>query len=305
MTRNTLKDMQEAGLADADGELTIPKGDENPEIDVELDPDAVVADGEGEAEIVLGDAQDAPKDELEPGLKRTLSHLRRDRRELRGENAGLSSENTALKARLDQLTAATLKKPRYVDFPTDDAYEAALLQYHAITGGQQPKPKQPNPPRQQQAPDFSKSINAHYERAEKLGVNLAKFETAERNVRTQIGDVLTDALIDAVGVGSEKAVMLLGTNKKAFDELKSLLSSDPTGLKATTYLGRLAERARVTKSRVSGAGKPTRSPTGAGAIVPMGTLEKKLEAAEKTGDPNKMFKARRAISKAKRAAASQ
>ena len=301
---NTLQKMVEAGLAEEE-ELTSSEPEAELEIEADDEPEAVVAEEEEEAEIVLGDEQDAPKKELEPGLKKTLSHLRRDRRELRQEKAALSEENEALKARLDALEDATLRKPKYTDYATDEAYETALLQFHAAKSRrEQPAPQAQPAAAQPQTRDFTDSVNAHYERAEKLGVNAGKFEAAERNVRSRLGDVLTDALIDAVGEGSEKAIMLIGTNAAEFDAVQSLLSSDPTGLKAVGRLNRLAERAKVTKPRVSGAPKPTRSPAGGGKVS-VSALDKKLAKAEKSNDANAMFKLRREKRKAERAAASE
>ena len=303
---NTLQKMVEAGLAEEE-ELTSSEPEAELEIEAEDEPEAVVAEEEDEAEVVLGDEQDAPKDRSEPsgGVKATFAHLRRDRRELRQERSALSEENQALKARLDALEDATLRKPKYTDYATDEAYETALLQFHAAKSRREQQAPQAQPAAAQpQTRDFTDSVNAHYERAEKLGVNAGKFEAAERNVRSRLGDVLTDALIDAVGEGSEKAIMLIGTNAAEFDAVQSLLSSDPTGLKAVGRLNRLAERAKVTKPRVSGAPKPTRSPAGGGKVS-VSALDKKLAKAEKSNDANAMFKLRREKRKAERAAASE
>jgi hypothetical protein len=299
---NTLEKMQAAGIADDDTGTTDPLP-ESGELVLEddLDPDAVVADGEGEGTMVLaGDDQDHHRVEVP---KKTLSQLRRTRREARDDAAQQHSENDDLRAELQALKKATLKKPSYVDFTTDADFEAALLEYHAIAGDSQAAPA---PSRRvaaapaaraqpAQGPDFSEDVNAHIDRAEALGVDLTKFAQAERAVRTTMGDMVTDAIISAVGPGSEKAVMILGSRPAELAKVQQLLAEDPTGLRVVSHLTRLASKATVRKKTISDAPRATRSPQGDGQQVAAaaGPYEKRLAKADKTGDVQAMVKIRR------------
>ena len=312
---DTLAKMRMAGHVDEDEELTTPAEETGPESETELVlEDVGHVEEESEEEDAHGDEQDAPtrKEKPKKSVQQTLGHLRRQRRELRQDNAGLTQdnasltqENASLRAELDMLKDAVLKKPRSIDYDNDDDYEAALLRYHRVKGeSSAPRPVQqrPNEP-QQQAPamDFTDAVNAHYDRAEALGVDASKFEAAEKSVRGKLGDVLTDALIDAVGEGSEKAIMVLGTNPREFGEFESRLRGDPSGTKAVAYLGKLAERTRVTKRKRSESPKPTRTPAGGSSGV--NAAERKLEKAEKSGNTQAIFRATRELRKAKREAA--
>jgi hypothetical protein len=89
---NTLEKMQAAGIADDDGEpTTLPTESGDLVLEDDLDPDAVVADGEGEGTMVLaGDDQSHQRVEVP---KKTLSQLRRTRREARDDAAQQHSEN--------------------------------------------------------------------------------------------------------------------------------------------------------------------------------------------------------------------
>ena len=307
----TLEKMQAAGLADDDGELTSPEETEAElELETEQDPDAVVAEGEGEATLSLADDDDEQGHQGRVEVpKSTLSQLRRTRREAREQADQANSENADLRRRLDTLTKATLKKPQYVDFATDAEFESALLEYHAIAGQAQPpaaaQPRQPAEQRQAQAqgPDYSDDVNAHLDRAEKLGVNAGKFVQAERAVRTTLGDNVTDAIISSVGPGSEKAIMVIGSRPAEMAKVQQLLASDPSGLKAISHITRLASKITVKGQTISGAPRVTRSPTG--GSVPLADSQefaKKEKALEKRGDVQGLVNLRRAARKAKAAA---
>jgi hypothetical protein len=298
---NTLEKMQAAGIADDDTGTTDPLP-ESGELVLADDPnpDAVVADGDGEGTMVLaGDDQSHQRVEVP---KKTLSQLRRTRREARDDAAQTHSENDELRAELQALKKATLKKPSYTDFGTDAEFEAALLQYHAIAGDSHAAPAQPRraaapAARAQpaQGPDFSEDVNAHVDRAEALGVDLTKFAQSERAVRTTLGDMVTDALISAVGPGSEKAVMILGSRPAELAKVQQLLAADPSGLRVVSHLTRLASKASVRGKTISDAPRATRSPQGDGQQVAAaaGPYEKRLAKADKTGDVQAMVKIRR------------
>jgi hypothetical protein len=296
----TLEKMIAAG--EADEELTTPPAEEA-EYELELDGDETPPEGEEDAgEITLeGDSDD----EDEPGKpgkrvdlpKRTLSKLRRTRREARETVVERDTEISELKQQLGDLRQATLKKPSYVDFSTDAEYEAALLQYHAIAGptpvpGQMPA--RPNQPAPAAGPDFTDDVNAHYDRAEALGVNPDKFIAADRTTRETLGEGITDAIISSVGEGSEKAIMLIGSRPSEMLKVQQMFQQDPSGLKVIAHLTRLAAKATVGKRTVSGAPAPSRTPTGGGqAPQAVSAYNKRMNKAEKAGDAGAMVKIRR------------
>ena len=299
----TLEKMQAAGLVDDDEVLT---GTEETEAELVLDEDdeleAVVAEGEEDEDDghAGGDPDHQGRVEVP---KKTLSQLRRTRREAREQVASKDSELEAMRRELQELKKATLKKPQYVDFASDDAYEAALLEYHALTRDSAPAAQHPRQQAaaQRQAPDFSDDVNAHLDRAEKLGVNLDRFAQADRAVRTVLGDMVTDAIISSVGPGSEKAMLLIGTRPAELAKVQQLLASDPSGLKVVSHLTRMAAKATVKGKTISGAPKPTRTPSGGGALSPS-KFAKEEARLEKAGDVQGLVNLRREARKARQAA---
>jgi hypothetical protein len=307
MMVDTLEKMQAAGLADDEPELT-PQEETEVELvlEGETEPEAVVAEGDDDTTIELqGDDQDHPKRVEVP--KRALSELRRTRREAREQVVQRDAELDSMRAEMQelrQIQVQNLKKPLYADFIDDASYDTALLQYHQQAGSLQPQQEQAqgqqyDQRQPSQQPDMSDAINAHIDRAEKLGVKPDKFIAAERTVRSVVGDMVTDALITHVGIGSEKAMMILGTRPQELARVQQLLASDPTGLSAVSHVARLAERAKVNKKTISDAPRPTVSPSG-GAIVTgdQSKYAKQSEKAEKAGDVQKMVDIRRAARKA-------
>lgn len=305
----TLEKMQAAGIADDDTEVQPTEEDSVGEL---------VLDDEPKDEAVVAEDLDDPTDETADGgqnrqrvevPKATLSQLRRTRREARQQVEEKDHELNALRGELNTLKKAVLKKPQYADFTSDEAFEKALLEYHALTGDTPPapaaQPQRRQPPAQapSQGPDFSAEVNEHLDRAEALGVDLAKFAQAERAVRTTLGDLVTDALIASIGDGSEKAVMLIGSKPDELARVQRLLAEDKSGLKVVSHLTRLAARASVKgKPKVSGAPKPSRSPNGGGNAMTPSAFDKKMDGLEKKGDVQGMVELRRAQRKAKAAA---
>lgn len=295
---DTLAKMQAAGLVDEEEELTTPDEAETELVlEEDAEPEAVVAEEEAGATIELqDDTQGRPSVEVP---KRTLSELRRTRREAREQVSQKDAQLEEMRQQLQNLQQATLKKPQYADYPDDASYEAALLQYHSVASQGQPQ-AQPQPTAQPQVgPDFSEQINAHIDRAEKLGVSADEFLNAEDTVRSVLGNEVTDALIAAVGPGSEKAIMVMGSRAQELQRVQQLLANDRTGLSVVSHVTRLGERARVNKKTISGAPAPTRSPSGGGHIPSSDAeYEKQMAKLEKAKDAQGMFELRRARRKA-------
>lgn len=255
---NTLEKLVAEGGADPE-ELTPQNDHAEPEIEPELEAEAVVAEPEGEVEIVLQDAGDASKALDKDKIDHAFTKLKRQKKAIKQEaeatKDALTSKNAEveqLKAQMDELKRYAVKEPQYHDFDDEASYRQALLAYDRLvnTPAQAANAETIPAPAPVQA-DFTDSVNSHYERAEKLGVNLDKFATAEKNLRTQFGEQLTDALIHEVGEGSEKVVMYLGSNPAQITDLQNMLVADPTGNSAVKHLIRMATRLETSKSSIS------------------------------------------------------
>lgn len=290
MAVDTLAKLIEHGEAETDEHLTNANTEEVELIDDEIESEAVVAEDEEESEITLeGEQQDSLDTVAIP--KKTLSKLRRQKREAKQAASESSDELARMREELNAVKKAAIKKPSYLDFNTEEDYDAAMRQYQNLSGDTKPAtaPKAETSP---VLPDFAEAVNAHYDRAEKLGINLDKFAQSEKVVRENLGDMATDALIDAVGVGSEKVVAHLGSNSKSLQQVITLLTNDPTGMKAVGHLNRMAERLKVSKKSISRAPSASKSPSGS-ATAPLSSLQKQYAKAEKSNDVNLMFKLRR------------
>ena len=96
--------------------------------------------------------------------------------------------------------------------------------------------------------------------------------------------------------------MLIGSRPAEMAKVQQLLAADPSGLKVVSHLTRMAAKAQVKGKTISGAPRPTRSPSGGGQVMAPAALDKKLAALEKSGDVQGMVELRRAQRKAKAAA---
>ena len=210
----------------------------------------------------------------------------------------LKRENEALKVH-SPAQVKVPKRPKYVDFDTDEAYEKAMdsyetekLQYQASLLVNQTQQQQHFQRRKQQV---DQAVDAHYSRAAEL-VSQQKldpdvYKQADENVKQIIDSVMPNAgeqvfneFVNLVGPGSEKAMFYLGRNKVAQVEFKQLLENDRTGLKAAYYLGSITERISGLKSQSSRAPKPaTKLPSGDGVSTKVSVLKRKYDEAHKKG----------------------
>lgn len=202
-------------------------------------------------------------------------------REQNDELEALRAENEALKAKIqppgtDAPQAAPSvevgPRPRLDDFDLDEEkYNAALdewhdkrieakLQTHTQTSAQIAEA-------QQAAQRLKTTVNSHYERAEQLieqsGISPDVYQQADTNVRQMVesvrpgqGELITDHMISVLGDGSEKVMYYLGRNSTALSHLQSLLVTDPQGLQAMAYLGRVASDVTAPRKKQSTAPKP-------------------------------------------------
>lgn len=248
--------------------------------------------------------------------------LRLKAKALRDERDEAKSEIEALRAKVEQLERGAtaqpkpqqeLKRPTLEQFDWDEEkYNAALDDYydnrmamHASKSHQQTvQAQQLEAARQAQ----SASVQKHYDRAAELitkhNIPEEKYADADGLIRSTIesvmpkrGDEVADQLIAKLvdnGEGSEKAWLYLGSNAKELAQLKRSLESDPGGISAAIFMGKLLERATKPIRVKSKAPKPAPKLKGDKAAVRSAARKK----YEKTEDVGERVKIKRAASKA-------
>lgn len=285
---NTLEKMQAEGLYEDEG-LTTQESEQSLETETLEESEAVVAEESNEAEVVLvGDEQALPNQSEREN--HAWGSLRRNNRSLKRENREKDEEIARLNERLARVEEVAIKPPKLEDFDSEEQYQQATRDFY--------KPKQHQEPVKPQAEvrNYDDVVNSHYERAEKAGLNLTKFASSEKAVRARFGDQATDILIDQLGDESHKIIQHVGSSESNLDTVHNLLMQDPSGVKLTMYMGRLAERLQVEKKAISKAPKPTRTPSG--GATGASDLQRRFDSAAQKKDANEMFKIRREARKA-------
>jgi hypothetical protein len=287
--------------------------DDEPVVDDDepvVDDDEPVDDDDDDADKPKEvDAWMADEGDQKPSDVPVSTHIRM-KQKLKGrltdsneEVARLRAENEALRAGVQQTPKlkVTPKRPRQEDFDTildhEEAlseYEDKMLEVRLETANTKVEIK--NAQSRAKA-NLEKAVDSHYERASKLiqdnGIDTEVYKQSDlvvreavESIRPGIGDFVTDQIISILGDGSEKVLFYLGRNKNALNEFKSLLTDDPTGLKASLFLGQQRERLLNTKRKTSKAPPPDDdirgddSPTSANTSA----LLKRRQAAIKKGD---------------------
>jgi hypothetical protein len=303
----------------------------SPQDDVEELDDAVTdeqdatgqdADQDQDAEGAKADAEDWMKgDEPESqgaGKKFTDGDIGAAKSKLRAKlEAKHQTELDELRAKLEaaqkqqvpQATARPTREQFYDQDDPDDAYAEALMDWKmgATAAQQQVSRTQYEQQRKQlehkQATD--QAVDQHYERAVKLaaasGIEPEVYQSADHRVRSAIeglfpngGDAVTDSLISAIGEGSERVMFNLGVNSARLSELKTLLASDPSGIKASMFLGRLSAELNAPAKRKSNAPAPAAQVKGDAATTESGrAIHKKYQDAHKAGKVGEAFSLKR------------
>lgn len=143
---------------------------------------------------------------------------------------------------------------------------------------------------------------------EQIAKNAAKFATENKVSIDRVGDALEQTttaidsatgidgaaayLLDSVGEGAERVGFYLGTNETARSEVLRLLKEDPNGLKAISYMARLATKLKPKPGKqISKAPEPDEPVTG--DAVGTASQKKLQEMWDKEEDPNKLQAIRR------------
>ena len=184
-----------------------------------------------------------------------------------------------LKAEVAALKTSTptqqLNRPKPADFQDKDdpemAYSEAMMDWkignQTLENTAKAKKVENDNAATQRQRDTDVAVDNHYERAAKLGVkgNITPelYQSSDLKVRQAIetvypeaGDYVTEMLISNLGEGSEKVFYNLGVNSTRLSKLQSLLTQDPSGLKAGMYLGELKNQLSAPQKRTTNAPDP-------------------------------------------------
>lgn len=213
----------------------------------------------------------------------------------------------ALKLKPAEETA--LIKPKQEDHDTDEAYDTALEKYNddrAVEVWNRKELEKTTGEAQASAQKaVVEAVDGHYERAseliEKSGIKPEVYQTADATVRKavesikpKLGDIIVDQVISILGDGSEKVMYFLGRNKVALAKFQSLLSSDPSGMKAAVYLGQ--EKQRLTNPTKPQSNAPAPASEIKGDELVRGAeakFKKKYDAAHTKNDNQAAYNAKK------------
>ncbi len=270
-------------------------------------------DTEGDTETEVEDWMQAEETETSDGEKKGFvpNHgVAAVKKKLKAKLEKKDSELEELKAQVEALKSGQQvqatqpnqglpPRPKREDFDyDDDAYDAAIdewndkrfeakLNNHATQSTQKAT-------QEAQKKKLEQAIETHYDNAAKLvssgKVTEDAYLAADRTVRSSLdemfkgqGDHIADRLINTLttaGEGSEKVMYQLGISSEKRNKLLTLMSSDPSGLSASVYLGTLQAAIGSKQKRRNTGPKPATKVTGdGGGKGPSGTLHKKYLAA--------------------------
>ena len=287
---------------------------ETPEEEIES---SEVEENEEEKPLFLleEDEEESDEEKVVP-----VGALVKTRKKLQGRIQEKDDEVQRLNKKIEELEKRTSsakvelpKRPKVDDFDSDEEYDKALDDWYDLKTQASLKSLQDsqnqNINAQNQQKKIIKSVENHYERAEKLvkehAIKPEVCQSADKAVREATeailpgkGDSSVDHLINVLGDGSEKTLYYLGRNKNALNEYRAILQEDTTGLKAAAFLGRLSERINGTTKRKSKAPAPAPQANGnAEQSVSESVIKKKYDAAHKKGNTQEAFNIKREAKK--------
>lgn len=309
------------------------------ELDEEHDETGESDDADADDESAVEDWMQSDMDDDEDddgqssgGGKFDDSDMANARRKYKAKIAKRDSELEELRKQVEELRQpkqqpvqqGMLSEPRREDFESADdpdvAYTNAMIDYRFAKQQAEYQAQAQTTQRQAQIREqnerTSKAVDAHYERAVELatksGITPELYQSADYNVRQMVetvynpngtnegaGDAVVDSLIASLGEGSEKVMYNLGRNKARLAELRRRFEEDPSGVKASIYIGQLNAELNAPKKRTTNAPKPAPQVQG-DKVVKQGekALKRAYEKADKAGDAQARFNARREARKA-------
>lgn len=305
--------------------LKLPEKQE-PEETPEDDEQAPSESSEGETasdDWMKGDEEESDTTENEPDTgKLSDAQAAKIRRKFQGrlkaekdESEKLREENAELQRKLQAAAnakpAATTTEPKREQFRTDDEFQKALTIHLLDERDRQRQAENAAAEHKQQVERARTTINqnveAHYTRRaelakksniseEAMGSAEQAFRQAIDDIRPGMGDAITDGLISMLGKGSEMVIHKLGVSRAAREKAAEALRNDPSGLGLAAYLGELKASLTAPMKRVSNAPEPPPQIQGDKTNNSAhGRLMKEYDAAEKSGDSQRIWNARKAL----------
>lgn len=324
MTLDELKAQNAAAEAEAEQDTPIgPEEAEEVAEDVEQEESEEAGEPAEESSEAESEAWMQTDEQTSEGAVPVAKHAAM-RSKLKGQVREQASEIEALRAEIEQLKSGKAQAqppqqmrpmPTLADCDYDEGKHAqAIAQWvderteAKIKAQTQVSTKQ----QQQEAATraVSQAVDAHYDRAAELiakqGISAELYQAADTKFRSVIenvmqgrGDTVADFLISNMEEGSEKVVYYVGRNATVQQTLQAKLLADPSGVKASIYLGELKAKSTAPAQRVSAAPKP---PTKVSGDEPAGDIVKRLtrqyKDAQKDGDMQKRIDVRRKLRQA-------
>lgn len=260
------------------------------------------------------------EDEGEGGDNVPLAVHLDKKNKLKGQISERNDEIEQLKAEIESLRNSktpqdtdTLRMPTLEEHDHDEEkYQEAMAKWSQDvakqTFGSISQTEEQKRRAQAEVERVQTDVNNHYERAQKLvnenSIKPEVYQEADRAVRGAVenalpnaGDKTVDALISLVGDGSEKVLFYLGRNQAALNQFQSLLINDPSGLRASVFLGSLKEKVNGTVRKRSQAPAPAPDANGGTGSVSAENepaMKKKYNSLMDKGKSGEAFKVFRA-----------
>ena len=312
-----------------DGEELEEQTGQSDDSDDDPDPEEVPA-------WMQTDDDDSETSSEQTNLMPVKSHIRK-RKQLQGEIKAKDDQIADLQQQITQLQQGTAPQPgqqaptqarptvkaapKLSDFADEDDPESAFTAAMLSWSNSQVDARMNQNVQQQQVTARKQAIDTalddHYERAavliEKGNLAAEEYTAADslmRQTAEQLqpgrGDDIVNTLLANIGAGSEKVVISMGRKASNLNRFFTALKDDPTGIKASVILGKMAAGFEGSKSsKVSSAPAPgkkiAKGSTGGKGGTPTAQERKFLKeynAAHKVGDRNRAFRARREARKA-------
>lgn len=280
----------------ADQEATDQVDEPIEEVETEVEEAEEPAPTEEEAEEVddieleLDDEDlQASKPTPEQALVYKLTKAKKQKKEAASRAEELERENAELKAKLMAPQAPVAQPvqqaPQVIPFPDlydpningdKTKYSQAVHEYMQAVNNQGQQVAQQTQAQQQQAQRLSESATRLAEQSSRfIKDNKLNAEKATDKIQAGING-LDEALglegaaldlLDTIGEGSEKLAYFLGSNSEALNKVKQLMSEDPRGFKANTWLTKSALKLTRKNSHISKAPAPDEPLAGDGSTA--------------------------------------
>jgi hypothetical protein len=233
-----------------------------------------------------------------------LSKEREEKEELRLK---LEELERKIAAPAQSLPANIGQEPQREQYNNDAEWIRALTTYNAqVIHGQTAAQIQADEQKRKREELASKTrvqTDAHYGRvaelAKKSNISADVAQSADLKVRNAVdavfkgaGDTIVDTLISSLGAGSEKVILHLGLKTSKLNELVRLFQDDPSGIKASAYLGTLKAELNAPTRKETKAPDPIDKIQGDknSGLGMSGELRKKVADARRKGDISGVIK---------------